>query len=151
MPAEKQFGREQYQNMMTALRAKGPELGIDFCERSLLANSRLAIEASEYARDKGLHSAFGDKVFRAYFTEGRNIGELDVILDVAAAAGLDREEVRRVITEGVYAPKRLQIAKEAEEKQIEMVPTFIINDSHRLVGVLSPGEFRDLFAKLSSE
>lgn len=151
MPAEKQFGREQYQNMMTALRAKGPELGIDFCERSLLANSRLAIEASEYARDKGLHSAFGSKVFQAYFTEGRNIGELDVILDIAAAAGLDREEVRRVIAEGVYAPKRLQIAKEAEEKQIEMVPTFIINDRHRLVGVLSAGEFRDLFAKLSSE
>jgi len=137
--------------MMTALRAKGPELGIDFCERSLLANSRLAIEASEYARDKGLHFAFSEKVFQAYFTQGRNIGEMDVILDVAAATGLDSEEVRRVITEGVYAPKRLQIAKEAEEKQIEMVPTFIINDRHRLVGVLSPGEFRDLFAKLSSE
>ena len=82
---------------------------------------------------------------------GRNIGELDVILDVAAATGLDREEVRRMITEGACAAKRVQIAKEAEEKQIEMVPTFIINDRHRLVGVLSPGEFRDLFAKLSSE
>ena len=151
MPAEKQFGREQYQNMMTALRTQGAELGIDFCERSLLANSRLAIEVSEYARDKGLHSVFSEKVFQAYFAGGRNIGELDVILDVAAAIGLDREEVRRVIADGAYVPKRLQIAKEAEEKQIEMVPTFIINDRHRLVGVLSPGEFRDLFAKLSSE
>ena len=151
MPAEKQFGREQYQNMMTALRAKGPELGIDFCERSLLANSRLAIEASEYARGKGLHSAFGAKVFQAYFTQGRNIGELDVILDVAAATGPEPEAVRRMITEGACAAKRVEIAKEAEEKQIEMVPTFIINDSHQLVGVLSPGEFRDLFAKLSSE
>ncbi len=151
MPAEKQFGREHYQNMMTALRTQGAELGIDFCERSLLANSRLAIEVSEYARDKGLHSVFSEKVFQAYFTQGRNIGELDVILDVAAATGLDREAVRTMITEGDYAAKRVQIAKEAEEKQIEMVPTFIINDRHRLVGVLSPGEFRDLFAKLSSE
>ena len=134
--------------MMTALRAKGAELGIDFCERSLLANSRLAIEVSEYARDKGLHFAFSEKVFHAYFSQGRNIGELDVILDVAAAAGLDREEASRMITDGVYTPKRVQIAKEAEENRIEMVPTFIINDRHRLVGVLSPGEFRDLFAKL---
>ena len=76
MLAEKQFGWEQYQNMMASLRTRGAELGITFCERPILANSRLAIEAAEYARDKGLHSAFGEKVFQAYFTYGRNIGEL---------------------------------------------------------------------------
>ena len=135
--------------MMTSLRARGEELGITFCERSILANSRLAIEASEYARDKGLHSIFSEKIFRAYFTYGRNIGDLEEVLDVASATGLDREEVRRLLKEGVYSARRLQIAEEAERGRIDMVPTFIINDCHRLVGVLSLGEFRDLFARLA--
>ena len=74
-----------------------------------------------------------------------------MILEVAPESGLDRDEVRRILLEGTYAPKRVQIAKEAERSRIEMVPTFIINERYRLVGVLSPSEFRDLFAKLSHE
>jgi predicted DsbA family dithiol-disulfide isomerase len=134
--------------MMTSLRTRGAELGITFCERPLLANSRLAIEAAEYARDKGLHSAFSEKVFQAYFTYGRNIGELDVILDVAAVAGMDRDEVRRILTDGVYAPKRVQIAEEAKRLRIDSVPTFIINDRHQLVGAQPNEAFRKLFGQL---
>ena len=148
MLAEKQFGREQYQNMMASLRTRGAELGITFCERPILANSRLAIEAAEYARDKGLHSAFSEKVFQAYFTYGRNIGELDVILDVASATGLDREEVHRAISDGAYAPRRIQIAEEANRRRIDSVPTFIINDHHRLVGAQPNEAFRKLFRQL---
>ena len=145
IPAEKQFGRIQYQNMMASLRTRGAELGITFCERTLLANSRLAIEAAEYARDKGLHSAFSEKVFQAYFTNGRNIGELDVILDVASAAGLDREEVHRAISGGAYAQRRIQVAEEVKRLRIDSVPTFIINDHHQLVGAQPKEAFRKLF------
>ena len=134
--------------MMTALRTKGAEFGVEFCERPLLANSRLAIEAAEYARDKGLHSAFSEKVFQAYFTYGRNIGELDVILEVASAAGLDREEVHRAISDGAYAPRRIQIAEEAKRLRIDSVPTFIINDRHQLVGAQPNEAFRKLFGQL---
>ena len=74
-----------------------------------------------------------------------------MILEIASESGLDRDEVRRILMDGTYAPKRVQIAKEAERSRIEMVPTFIINERHRLVGVLSLGEFRDLFAKMSHE
>ena len=147
-PVEKQFGWEQYQKMMTALRTRGAELGVEFCERSLLANSRLAIEAAEYARDKGMHSVFSEKVFQAYFSNGRNIGEMDVILEVASESGLDRAEVHRAISDGVYAPRRIQIAEEAERLGINSVPTFIINDRHQLVGAQPSEAFRKLFAQL---
>ena len=120
-------------------------MGITFCERPLLANSRLAIEAAEYARDKGLHAAFSEKVFQAYFAYGRNIGEMDVILDVAATAGIDREEVRRAISDGTYAPRRIQVAEEAKRLRIDSVPTFIINDHHQLVGAQPKEAFRKLF------
>ena len=149
--AERQFSPMKYQGMMTSLRTRGAELGITFCERPLLANSRLAIEVAEYARDKGLHSAFSEKVFQAYFTNGRNIGELDVILDVASAAGLDREEVHRAINDDAYAPRRIQIAEEAKRFRIDSVPTFIINDHHQLVGAQPHEEFRKLFRQMERE
>jgi len=134
--------------MMNSLRSRGGELGITFAERPILANSRLAIEASEYAGDKGAHSLFSEKVFQAYFTYGRNIGELDVILDIAAAAGLDREEVRRVLADGINAPRRLQNAAEAGRLGINSVPTFIINESRQLVGAQPAEAFASLFARL---
>ena len=148
IPAERQFSPAKYQSMMASLRSRGGELGISFGERPLLANSRLAIEASEYAKDKGRHPEFSDGIFQAYFTDGRNIGEMDVILDVASASGLNREEVRHVLSTGGYSAKRTRNAAEASRLGIDSVPTFVINERYQLVGAQPSEAFRSLFARL---
>ena len=149
--AEKRFGRERYNSMMTALRSRGKDLGIEFCERPILANSRLAIEAAEYAREKGKLPEFGEKMFNAYFSQGLNIGELENVLNVASDAGLDRDEVRSALENGKYAPPRMQAAEAAGRLGIDSVPTFIINDRHRLVGAQPIEVFRSLFEQMKKE
>jgi len=133
---------------MNSLRSRGAELGISYTERLLLANSRLAIEAAEQARDKGVYSAFSEKTFHAYFTTGRNIGDLEVILDIAAESGMNREEVRQHLLAGTYAQKRMQNAAEARRLGIDSVPTFIINETHQLIGAQPYEAFCNLFERL---
>ena len=65
------------------LKARGKEVGVVFNTHTLLSNSRLALMASEYARDAGAYEAFHENMFHAYFTEGLDIGSMDVIAAVA--------------------------------------------------------------------
>jgi hypothetical protein len=51
--------------MFDALRQRGKEFGIVFGDCSVLSNSRLSLEASEYARDMGKYEQFHEKIFHA--------------------------------------------------------------------------------------
>ena len=146
--AEEKFDPERHKKVMRILRARGAELGVEFCERMILTNSRLAIEAAEYARDKGKHAEFSEQIFKDYLTYGRNIGQIEVVLDIAKRVGLDELELRRALDEGVYAAKREQTAAESQEYEVELVPTFIINDEHQLSGVVGIKDFRRLFNRI---
>ncbi len=57
------------------LRERGKEVGVVFGTHTLLSNSRLALMASEYARDKNRYDSFHENIFHAYFTEGLDIGK----------------------------------------------------------------------------
>ena len=75
---------------------------IAFNEITRASNSRQALEASEYARDKGHFDSFHSRVFRAYFIETLDIGDLDVILGLAREDGLDSDDLRRALKEKQY-------------------------------------------------
>jgi predicted DsbA family dithiol-disulfide isomerase len=62
--------------------------------------SRLALEAASFARDAGRFDAMNRGLFRAFFEEGRDIGELPTLLDVGGAAGLDRDALAGALASG---------------------------------------------------
>ena len=87
------------------LRARGNEVGIVFNVHTLLSNSRLALMASEYARDMNKYDAFHENIFHAYFTESLDIGNPDVIAAVAAKSGLDGKKMLVAVNDGRYASR----------------------------------------------
>ncbi len=62
--------------------------GIDMRFPSVIANTGKAHEATEFARDRGLVPPFQRAVFRAYWEEGQNIGDLEVLCRLAEGCGL---------------------------------------------------------------
>ena len=94
------------------LRARGKEVGVVFGNQTVLSNSRLALMASEYARDQGRYDSFHENMFHAYFTEGLDIGKLDVIADVAKKSGLDEKETLSAVRDGRYASRLNEARKE---------------------------------------
>ncbi len=87
------------------LRARGKEVDIVFGNRTLLSNSKLALEASEYARDLGKHRDFHENIFYTYFTEGLDIGNLEVIASVAGKSGIDEARMLSAVEDGRYLPR----------------------------------------------
>ncbi len=59
--------------------------------------SRLAHEAAEFAREQGRHAAMNHALFRAFFEEGRDIGDKEVLLEIGAEVGLDRDELNHAL------------------------------------------------------
>jgi predicted DsbA family dithiol-disulfide isomerase len=130
--------RERYAELNRA----GEPFGIRFGARSFLSNSRPALEVSELAREKGLYAPFHDRVFHAYFTGLLDIGSLDVLLDLAVGEGLDAEEVKRAVQDRTCAPRIEEAMREAARYGINAVPTFIVNEKHKIVGAQSLDTFR---------
>lgn len=137
--------------MYNPLRQRGQEFGIVFGNYELLSNTRLALEASEYARDRGRHPLFHEQMFRAYFTEARDIGDAEVIASIAADCGLDAGDLTRALAEKRYSHRLEEARQEGERISLTSIPTFIINDEHRIVGAQSVKVFQSLLGRLESK
>jgi predicted DsbA family dithiol-disulfide isomerase len=130
------------------LRMRGKEVGVVFGTHTLLSNSRLALIASEYARNEGRYDSFHENIFHAYFTEGLDIGNLKVIADVAKKSGLDEKETLSAVRDGRYASRLNETRKEATLIGLTGVPLFIIENKYKIVGAQPIETFRDLLDKI---
>ncbi len=117
--------------------------GLNFGVNEKISNSRPALEASEFAREKGAFETFHELVFQVYFGECKDIGDMEVLEDIAARAGLDPREMKKAVMAGRYAGKLEESRHLAERYEISAVPTFIIAGTHRIVGVQKIDVFRD--------
>jgi len=124
------------------------EFGIVFGNLSLLSNSRLSLEASEYARDMGKYKQFHEQIFHAYFTEALDIGSVINLCDAANRSGLDPADMMNALNDHRYQPRLEEAKKEALKISLTGVPTFIFNGNHKIVGAQSISVFSDILDQL---
>jgi predicted DsbA family dithiol-disulfide isomerase len=134
--------------MYDQLRQRGKEFGIVFCNHTLLSNSRLALETSEYARDMWKYESFDESIFRFYFTEAYDIGNIEVIKSVAVEIGLDVDNMMKAISGKHYRARLFQARQEGEKINLTGVPTFIINGKYKIVGAQPVEVFKEVLSKL---
>ena len=135
--------------MYDHLRRRGKEFGIVFADRTILSNSRLALEASEYARDMGKYEEFHDHIFHAYFTEALNIGDVEILSMVTARCGLDAVDMKNALKDHTFKPRLDDAREKGELITLTGVPTFIINEKYKIVGAQPVGVFSDLLDKIT--
>jgi predicted DsbA family dithiol-disulfide isomerase len=132
-----------WDGMYENLRRTGAQYHIMFGKVTLLSNSRLALEASEFARKQGKHDLFSEKVFHAYFTEALDIGRKEVVMELAGAAELDVGELKDALLQERYAQRLREATAEGQRYNITGVPAFIINGKHKIVGAQPIEVFQD--------
>lgn len=86
-----------------------------------------AFELLAMAQDQGLDHPYSMRVLRAFFQEDRDIGDHDVLVELAADAGLDPNQARQALDSGAYAERHRQALRHArEDMAITAVPTIVI-------------------------
>lgn len=101
--------------------------GLQFNERTHTYNSRLAQELA-----KGF-DGLRDSLYKAYFEEGRNIGDVEVLVGVAQSAGIPANAARRVLTERTFKDAVDADWEKARRSGITGVPAFVAG-GQRVVG-----------------
>jgi predicted DsbA family dithiol-disulfide isomerase len=126
-------GPEEIEAKNTRMKGLMEKEGLAYGERSHTYNSRLAQEIGTWAETQAGGNAIHDKFYEAYFVDGRNVGDVEVIIDVVKSVGLDEQQARAVLSK-----RRFQDAVDADwEKSHKLgvtgVPTFVAN-GQSLVG-----------------
>jgi predicted DsbA family dithiol-disulfide isomerase len=109
------------------------ELDLPFGDREMTYNSRLAQELGKWAEQMGKGDAFHDAVFRAYFADGRNIADVNVLADITTTTGLDAKQAHDVIAARTFKEAVDADWARAYEFRVTAVPTFLMN-GQTLVG-----------------
>jgi predicted DsbA family dithiol-disulfide isomerase len=144
----KKFGSwERSQELDAKVVAVGKSEGIHFAfERIERTPNTLDAHRLIWLSDKdGVQDAVVEALFRAYFTEGRDISNRQTLIDVVAEAGLDRARAEGVLN----SDDGLEAMKEAEELsrrfRVEGVPFFVVNNKITLSGAQQPDSLLEAF------
>ena len=102
-----------------------------------LAAHRLMYRAQAQGQKPERIQALGHALFAAHFQEGRDIGDLDTLADIAAACGERREAVREWLAGRGEVDKVKRMAEGVRRQGVEGVPFFILNRKMALSGAQS--------------
>jgi predicted DsbA family dithiol-disulfide isomerase len=92
-------------------------------------HTHLAFEGYQYAQEQGKGDLYNHRVFEAFFQEGRDIGDVGVLTDLAGEVGLDRPEFERALRNRKYRDAHRRALRHAyEEAGVTGVPMFVIGD-----------------------
>ena len=129
--------------VMFECRRRGEPYGLTFGEPTILSNTRLALEAAEFARDAGAFHVFHQAMFEAYFSDGRNLGDRAVIREVAGACGLDTAALAHALDQRIYAERIKAAGEAAAERGVTAIPCFFIEGQPPLIGAVDESRFRE--------
>lgn len=127
---------DNIEKMIASMKQTATGLGLPFGDMRWIYNTRLAQELAVWADGQERGDGFHQAVFKAYFVENSNIGDPDVLADLAAAVGLDSQAARGVMADRRFAQQVDEDWTAAAEKSVQAVPTFFAG-SRRLVGAQS--------------
>jgi predicted DsbA family dithiol-disulfide isomerase len=123
------YPKEYLEKMKTNLEALAGDAGITLKFTDKLPNSRMALFFSEFARKKGRFDAFHKLVFDAYWREGKDIGDQELLLILAESLGFRRDDILEYIESEESFNELKKSLKELRNYGINGVPTFLIGES----------------------
>jgi predicted DsbA family dithiol-disulfide isomerase len=149
----KKFGSwERSLELDAQVAAAGKAEGIHFAfERMERTPNTVDAHRLIWLADKqGVQDAVVEGLFRAYFTDGRDISNRQTLIDVVAEAGLERLQADAVLEsdQGMEAIK--EAGEQARRVQVDGVPFFIIGDKLTLSGAQPPDAFLDAFRQATA-
>lgn len=139
---EKGIPRERAAMMNARVGEMGADVGIAFdFAHAVPANTFEAHKLLQFASRQGLGDAAMERVFRAYFTEGRNVDDRATLLELGTDVGLDRSALEEALADDDIAYAVRSEMGEAAELGISGVPFFVLDRKFGVSGAQERGVF----------
>jgi predicted DsbA family dithiol-disulfide isomerase len=151
IPFEAYFGRARSDQMQSRLQTVAAEVGLKMESRDVIINSRRALGAAEFAREKGKYDEMHHALFRAHWELTGRLENIDDLVQIGAGIGLDPAELREAIEGGRYETLIDESRREAESVGINAIPAHVFGGRYLVVGAQPYEIFQQLLERMKQE
>lgn len=113
-------------------------------DKAVVSNSFNAHRFTHFAKQQGKQGEAEERLFQAYFTEGKNIDDYKTLMALGAAIGLDTETLKGALESGAYADDVRQDIYEAQQVGARGVPFFVFNNKYAVSGAQESTVFTEV-------
>jgi predicted DsbA family dithiol-disulfide isomerase len=142
----------QVGQMLERVTSIAASVGLDFHYEDVhQTNTIKAHELIHYAKAKDRQLDMKERLLRAYFVEGRHVGRIDDLADLAADIGLDRDDVIRSLSAREYLTDVKADVALARQYGIQGVPFFVIDGKYGVSGAQESTTFADVLRQVQNQ
>ena len=143
---------EQVRQMDEQITGLAAAEGLDYHLNDIqVTNTAKAHELIHFAETQGKGPAMKERLLRAYFTEGRHVGQVSELADLAAEIGLDRAAALQALQAGTFAPAVEEDKAQAQAYGIRGVPFFVIDGKYAVSGAQEADTFLQALRRVEAE
>lgn len=152
LSGHKGMPREQVEQMLSHVTGVAENAGLQYRFDLLQhTNTVKAHELLHFAKANDLQHEMEERLMSAYFTEGKHVGRIDDLVELAVEVGLDADQAREALESSRHLQDVRQDQAQAQAYGIQGVPFFVIDGQYGISGAQPPAAFenvlRDLWAK----
>ena len=146
------YPSQHWNQLMQNLEAVAREEDIPIAEHTFTTNSRDALLLAEVAKESGRDKFYDlhEKLFTAFFVDGRNIGDRNILRELATSSGIHRDAVESAWQEEKYQHRIMSNYHTARQLDIQAVPSYVFGE-RKLTGVVSEDVMRSAASELLNQ
>lgn len=148
----KGISKERANEMQQYVTGVANEVGLEFHPgKAVVANSFNAHRLVQFAKTRGLANEVEEALFKAHFTEGKNIDDAETLIIIGVSAGLHKNEVKEILDSEKFSKQVREDEEQAQNFGINGVPFFVLNDKYGVSGAQSPEIFSQALSQAWEE
>jgi len=138
--------------MNDAMTAMAKEVGLEYdFDKAIITNTLDAHRLIHLAKEHGLQGQMKERLFKAYYTEGKNVGDIDTLVQLGEEVGLPADAVRSMLQSDAYKQEVKEDQYIAAQVGARGVPFFVFNDKYAVSGAQQPEVFAQVLDKVWEE
>lgn len=145
---DRNWAKQMNQNVVEMAERVGLNYNMDQIKPT---NSFNAHQLIHFAKSHNKQNEMKEALMAAYFTEGKHIGQTEVLTEIAGSVGLDKPEAAKVLSENRYSSEVVKEVEQAHSLGIQGVPFFFINEEYGLSGAQPVEVFVNTLKEINSK
>ena len=131
---------------------KAKEVGLEYnFDQSIPANTFDAHRLSHLAKEHALQDKAEERLFKAHFTDGKNLSDEQTLVELGVEIGLDEDEIRDTLQSDRFADEVEKDKYAARQVGVQGVPYFVFNDKYAMSGAQPKEAFIEVLNKAYKE
>lgn len=148
----KGMAKDQVKGMLKNVTDMAKAAGLDYhMDKTVMVNTQKAHQLIQFAKTKNLGDAMEERLFKAYFTEGLNVADSDVLTKLGTEAGLDANELQAAFADDKFLYQMTQDIQEGASLGVRGVPFFVFDRKYGISGAQPSEAFTETLEKSFTE